>query len=193
MVNSIKSFFKSTKTPQPTFPSSRAFLIFPIMLIKAWDVEYCCLNSKCRLQITLFSLRRVYNLLYIGDWAMVAIIYVWIQGDLAMVAIIYVWIFFKNQELLLQFWVQKEKQQSLKRGWINLPMASRFHFLEEMIFSKVYYLGQKAYWSWEYVSYFFFISRLQKYCTTSFIWKIVWKMFMWIFYAFFVLSAIEAK
>ena len=29
------------------------------------------------------------------------------------------------------------------------------------------------------------ISRLQKYCTAAFIWKIVWKMFMWIYYALF--------
>ena len=33
---------------------------------------------------------------------------------------------------------------------------------------------------------FFFITRLQRYCTTIFIWKIVSKTFMWIFYAFFV-------
>ena len=35
------------------------------------------------------------------------------------------------------------------------------------------------------VSYFFFTSMLQKYCTIYHL-KVVWKMFMWIFYAFFI-------
>ena len=86
-------------------------------------------------------------------------------------------IFLKKQELLLQFWIQKEKHQSWKRGWINLPIALKFNFLEEIIFCKVYYLSQKAYWSWEKIWCLLFLlfSRLQKYYTTSFIWKIVWK------------------
>ena len=58
-------------------------------------------------------------------------------------------------------------------------------FLEEIIFYAVYYLGQKPYQSWQRIWCFLFISRLQKYCATSFNWKIVWKVFMWIFYAFF--------
>ena len=33
------------------------------------------------------------------------------------------------------------------------------------------------------VSYFLFISRLQKYYSTIFIWKMVWKMLVWIFNA----------
>ena len=112
------------------------------------------------------------------------------ERDWARVTIIEFWILFKKLELLLQLWVQKEKHQSWKRGWINLPVTSKFHFLEEIIFYKVYYLGQKPYWSFGVkrgydLSYFFFISKLQKYCTTSFIWKMAWKIFMWIFYAFF--------
>ena len=39
-----RAFYKSTKTPQPIFPSLRAFLIFSVMLIKIWDVEYYFLN-----------------------------------------------------------------------------------------------------------------------------------------------------
>ena len=55
-------------------------------------------------------------------------------------------------------------------------------------------MGQKSYWSWERICYyFFFISRLQKYCTTGFIWKIVWKMFMWVFYAFFLSFSYRGK
>ena len=33
------------------------------------------------------------------------------------------------------------------------------------------------------IRYFFFTSRLQKYCATTFVGGIVWKMFMWIFCA----------
>ena len=40
-----KAFCKSAKTPQPIFPPSNAFLIFSVILIKAWDVEYRCLVS----------------------------------------------------------------------------------------------------------------------------------------------------
>ena len=40
--------------------------------------------------------------------------------------------------------------------------------------------------------YFLFISRLQKYCVAIFIWKIIRKMFMWIF-CFFVVSTIRGK
>ena len=65
----------------------------------------------------------------------------------------------------MQFWVPMEKHQLWSRGWINLPIAWKFHFLEEIIFYKVYYLNQKPYC----VSYFFFISRLQKYYTNIFI------------------------
>ena len=36
---------------------------------------------------------------------------------------------------------QMQKHQSWKRGWINLPLASKCHFLEEIMFYKVYYLG----------------------------------------------------
>ena len=55
-------FYKSTKTLQPTFASSRAFLVFPVTLIKARDVEYCCLNPNCKLIILLLLLKKVYNL-----------------------------------------------------------------------------------------------------------------------------------
>ena len=60
-----------------------------------------------------------------------------------------------------------------------MPIALKFHCLEEIIFYKVRSLTrvERGY----DVGYFFFISRLQKYCTITFIWKIVWKMFMWIF------------
>ena len=42
-------------------------------------------------------------------------------------------------------------------------------------------------------SYFFFISRLQNDCATTFICTIVWKMFMWTSYVFPAVSAIDAK
>ena len=44
-----KAFRKSRKAPQAIFPTSRAFRKFSVILIKAWDVEYCCLNPNCQL------------------------------------------------------------------------------------------------------------------------------------------------
>lgn len=84
----------------------------------------------------------------------------------------------------LQFSVLIEKHQSRKRCWINLPIASKLHFLE-----KKYSLGYTV-WVRSLirvtrgygVSYFFFICRYQKYYTTICIRKIIWKVFMWMFY-----------
>ena len=47
-----KAFYKSTKTPQPVFPSWSYFLIIlsVISLIKAWHVEYIFLNPNCKFQ-----------------------------------------------------------------------------------------------------------------------------------------------
>ena len=70
-----------------------------------------------------------------------------------------------------------------------LPIASKFHFLEEILCYRIYKFGQKPYWSWErtWVS----VSSLQKYCPTSFIWKMkyVYENILLLF----VVSAIEAK
>ena len=77
-------FCKSTKTPQPIFALSRAFLIFSVILIDAWDVEYCCLY---------YSTNGVTPV-----------------------------------------------HKSRRKGWINLPVASKFHFLELIIFYKKVYI-----------------------------------------------------
>ena len=37
--SSIKTFFKSIKTPQPIFQSRIPFLILSVILIKGWDVD----------------------------------------------------------------------------------------------------------------------------------------------------------
>ena len=50
-----KALYRSIKTPQAIFPSSRAFLIFSVILIKVWDVEYCCLNPNCKSQFGAFK------------------------------------------------------------------------------------------------------------------------------------------
>ena len=60
-------------------------------------------------------------------------------------------------------------------------------FKRNNILSKVNYLTKNLNWIEKGydVSYFFFISRLLKYCTTIFIPKIVWTVFLWIFNTFF--------
>ena len=81
----------------------------------------------------------------------------------------------------------EEKHQSRKRGWINLPVASKFHFSEE-----IYYIWYTI-WATSLIriktgydgGYFLLMSKLQKYCVIIFIRKIIWKMFMGIFYVFF--------
>ena len=69
-----------------------------------------------------------------------------------------------EQELLLQFWWQKEKHQLWKRGWINLPIALKFRFfrrnntLRYTIWARSFIGVERGY----DVDYFFSISRLQK-------------------------------
>ena len=65
--NVRKAFRKLTKIQQPIFPSSRAFLIFPVIIIRAYDVvwnvwnqivsyrEYCCYWERYKIPI-IFSI-----------------------------------------------------------------------------------------------------------------------------------------
>ena len=39
-----QAFYKFTKPLWSIYPTSRVFLIFSVILIKAWNVEYCCLK-----------------------------------------------------------------------------------------------------------------------------------------------------
>ena len=88
-----------------------------------------------------------------------------------------------KQKLLLQFWLHKEKHQSLQRGWINLLIVSKFYFFRRNILWGILFRPKSLERRWCWL--FFIISRLQKYCTATFIWKIIWNIFMWIFNAFF--------
>ena len=42
-----KGFCKSTKIPQPIFPLSKFVVISSVRLIKAWNMEHCCLKPNC--------------------------------------------------------------------------------------------------------------------------------------------------
>ena len=96
----------------------------------------------------------------------------------------------------MQFWVPMEKHHSWKKGWINLPNCLEISFFKRSnILCKVNYLARNLNWierGYD-VSYFFFISRLLKYCTTIFIPKIMWKIFGEYLIRFFVVSAIDAN
>ena len=85
----------------------------------------------------------------------------------------------------MQFWVQKEEYKSWNRGSINLSVTEisfsrRTNILWDILFGASLIRVERGYDG----RYFFFISRLQKYCTTSFSWKIIWKVFMLTCYVF---------
>ena len=85
----------------------------------------------------------------------------------------------------MQFWVQKEEYKSWNRGSINLSVTEisfsrRTNILWDILFGASLIRVERGYDG----RYFFFISRLQKYCTSGFSWKIIWKVFMLTCYVF---------